>query len=114
MGDPDSRISWRGQGVSTVWLYMKRFFPPAFAVTVLALIGSQLQAISAMRESLDTLLDLGVVQSAPQNVYSEWADKSGIVHRIETPRERSESDSVLAARHAEAVAAFSETFPPRK
>lgn len=104
-------ISRRGNGVSLVLYIVKQYGSVTLAAAILALMAANLSATSIMRTALEDLLATGLVQAAPQSATTEWEDENGIRHTIETPRMPNEGDSVLAARHGDAVRAFIEAFP---
>lgn len=103
--------SRRGQAVSSVWFYVKNYGSTVLAATILALMAANLSATSTMKAALDDLLKTGLVEAAPQSAMTEWTDANGIQHTLQTPRMPREEDSVLAARHGDAVRAFIEAFP---
>ena len=104
--------SWRGRGFSLVRYYVKHYGSPVIAAAILVLIASNLSATARMRVLLQDILSSGVVQSGAQEAYAEWDTDTGISCRIVTPRNPRESDAAHAKRHADAVRAFSEDFPP--
>lgn len=111
MDEPAEKIQ-ADSAVSRIWSRMRRMFPPAFALAVLAIVGAQLQATTSMRTKLDEILQRGIVQSSPQEAISEWKSLPGIRSRIVTPRNPRDSDADHAARHADAVRALTEAFTP--
>ena len=90
---------------------MKNYGSPTIAAAILILLAVNLSATSTMQTALDDLLKTGLVEAAPQSATTSWADKSGIVHTIQTSRMPREGDESLASRHQETVRAFIEAFP---
>lgn len=100
-----------GAGLST-WLRVKTYSSPFLACAILILVGGNLSATVRMRALLQDILASGIAQAEVQESCTEWMTDPGIACRVITPRNPKESDEAHATRHANAVRALTESFPP--